>query len=38
MKEFVVLRTKMYSYLTGNGCVDKKENDKKECVMKQNKI
>ena len=34
MKEVVVLRSKMYSYLSDNGSVDKKERKTKKCVIK----
>ena len=37
MKEFVALIPKMYSYLT-DGCVDKKANDEKMCVIKHELI
>ena len=33
-KEFVVLRPKMYSYLTDDDCVDNKVKGTKKCVIK----
>lgn len=38
MKEFVALIPKMYSYLTDDGCVDKKAKDEKMCVIKHELI
>ena len=35
MKEFVTLRLKMCSYLTVNGCIDKKANGTNKCVKKR---
>ena len=34
-KKIVVLRPKMYRYLTDDGCVDKKANGTKKCVIKR---
>ena len=34
MKEFVALRPEMYSYLTDNGCVDKKAKSTRKCMTK----
>ena len=34
MKESVVLKPKMYSYLEDDGCVHKKEKNTKKCVIK----
>ena len=36
MKEFVRLRSKIYSYLIDNGSEDKKAKDTKKCVIKRN--
>ena len=33
--KFVGLRPKIYSYLAGNGCYDKKIKDIKNCVIKR---
>ena len=35
MKDIVTLRAKMYSYLTDDGCVEKRANDVKKCVIKR---
>ena len=35
MKEFVVLRPKMCSYIADDRCVDKKVKSKKKCVIKR---
>lgn len=35
MKQFVVKRLKMYSYLMNDGHVNKRANDTKKCVIKQ---
>ena len=34
MKEFVVLRLKMSSYITDDGCIDKKAKGTRKCVIK----
>ena len=35
MKDIVTLRAKMYSYFTDDGCVEKRANDVKKCVIKR---
>ena len=35
IKEIVALRPNMHSYLTGDGCVDKKAKTTKKCVIKR---
>lgn len=34
-KEFAAPRPKLHSYLTDNGCVDKKKKSAKKCFIKQ---
>ena len=34
MIEFVALRPMVYSYMTDDGCVDKKTKARKKCVIK----